>query len=200
MKIIGIMACAQNGVVGQAGAIPWNYPDERKHFRNIIGTSPIIMGRKTFETMPKSILQDRLSIIFSRTPHLPSTTPLPSSSLLPSSRRRPGPSTATIPPKGWHSIKDNPFGGSLVVLGPGLRRDDGSMWCDGMGGENAFMIGGAELANFFLEQKLLSEFNLTKLHRSYPGDAVLNIKAFDNWKTSLISETADYSIYKLWLT
>jgi len=52
---------------------------------------------------------------------------------LPSSRRRPGPSTTKIPPKGWYSIKDDPFGESLVVLGPGLRRDDGSVVDGGIG-------------------------------------------------------------------
>jgi len=43
----------------------------------------------------------------------------------PSSRRRPGPSPTKIPPIGWHPIKEDPYGESLVVLGPGLRRDDG---------------------------------------------------------------------------
>ncbi len=43
----------------------------------------------------------------------------------PSSRRRPGPSTTNDPPKGSSFIKYHPLGGVSVVLGPGLRRDDG---------------------------------------------------------------------------
>jgi tRNA dimethylallyltransferase len=51
-------------------------------------------------------------------------------SLLPSSRRRPGPSTAKIPPKGRQFINEDHSVGSLVVLGPGIRRDDGVIGSD----------------------------------------------------------------------
>ena len=64
--IIGVMASAANGVVGNKNSIPWYYPDEFQHFRNIIGNDPIILGRKTFELIPESILKNRTVIVFSR--------------------------------------------------------------------------------------------------------------------------------------
>ena len=66
MRIIGLMACAANGVIGKNGKLPWNYPDEYKHFLDTIGQSPIIVGRKSFEDCPDSLLQNRKVIIFSR--------------------------------------------------------------------------------------------------------------------------------------
>ncbi len=84
--------------------------DAKKNLKKCGG----MLAAKPFEHQPGSALQIHLNFI-----------PPRAVSPLPSSRRRPGPSTATIPPKGWHSTKDDPFGGSLIGLGPGLRRDDG---------------------------------------------------------------------------
>ena len=60
-----------------------------------------------------------------------------------------------------------------------------------------FMIGGAQLANYFLENNLILEFILTKFKRSYIGDAFLNIKTFDHWKGKVINKMSDYDVYKL---
>ncbi|TVS92823.1 dihydrofolate reductase [Wolbachia pipientis] len=63
MKIIGIMAVDPNGVIGINDDLPWHYPSEFKHFCQVTDKQVIVMGRKTFETVPQSILKP---IVFSR--------------------------------------------------------------------------------------------------------------------------------------
>lgn len=66
MIISLIVAIAKNGVIGKAnGQMPWHVKDEFKHFKNTTLGFPIIMGRKTFETLGKP-LKGRLNIVVSR--------------------------------------------------------------------------------------------------------------------------------------
>ncbi len=63
MKIIIISAVAKNGVIGRSnGEMPWHVKEEFQHFKNTTFGFPIIMGRKTFETLGKP-LKGRLNII-----------------------------------------------------------------------------------------------------------------------------------------
>jgi dihydrofolate reductase len=65
IKII-IVAIAKNGVIGKAnGEMSWHVKEEFQHFKNTTLGFPIIMGRKTFETLGKP-LKGRLNIIVSR--------------------------------------------------------------------------------------------------------------------------------------
>ena len=155
-KIVGVMACDRNGVVGNEGGLPWNYPDEFQHFRDTIGSHPIVLGRKSFDLLPKSISEDRSNIVFSR------------------------------------QKKKSAHGGIFVSSLEEFFALDVLKKT-----EKIFMIGGAQLANFFLEKNLITEFILTKFDRAYAGDAVLNIKTFNSWKNKVIKKTSDYTIYKL---
>jgi dihydrofolate reductase len=61
-----IVAVAQNGVIGKAnGEMPWHVKEEFKHFKDTTFGFPVIMGRKTFETLGKP-LKGRLNIIITR--------------------------------------------------------------------------------------------------------------------------------------
>ena len=63
MRIIIISAIAQNGVIGKSsGEMPWHVKEEFQHFKNTTLGFPIIMGRKTFETLGKP-LKERENII-----------------------------------------------------------------------------------------------------------------------------------------
>jgi len=46
-----IAAIASNGVIGQAGHLPWDLPGDRRHFRERTWGKPMLMGRKTFESI-----------------------------------------------------------------------------------------------------------------------------------------------------
>ena len=63
-KVI-IAAVSQNGIIGSSGKIPWHSKEEFKHFKSTTLGYPVIMGRKTFESMGKP-LKERLNIIITR--------------------------------------------------------------------------------------------------------------------------------------
>mgnify|MGYP002476521104 CR=1 FL=1 len=66
MIISIIVAIAKNGVIGKAkGEMSWHVKEEFQHFKNTTFGFPIIMGRKTFETLGKP-LKGRLNIIVTR--------------------------------------------------------------------------------------------------------------------------------------
>lgn len=60
-----IAAVAENGVIGAGGAIPWRLPTDFAHFRRTTMGKPVIMGRKTFESIGKP-LAGRTNIIVTR--------------------------------------------------------------------------------------------------------------------------------------
>lgn len=66
MKIIGLMACDPNGLIGKGGHLPWHYPEELEHFRAVTHRKTLIMGRKTFDGLPNTLLSDRHCIVFSK--------------------------------------------------------------------------------------------------------------------------------------
>jgi dihydrofolate reductase len=47
-----VVAWDQNGVIGRDGALPWRLPDDMKRFREITMGHPVLMGRKTYESLP----------------------------------------------------------------------------------------------------------------------------------------------------
>ena len=66
MKIIIISAIAQNGVIGRSnGEMPWHEKEEFQHFKQTTIGFPILMGRKTFETLGKP-LKGRENIVITR--------------------------------------------------------------------------------------------------------------------------------------
>lgn len=66
MKKIIIVAIAENNVIGKAnGEMPWHVKEEFKHFKDTTFGYPVIMGRKTFETLGKP-LKGRLNIVITR--------------------------------------------------------------------------------------------------------------------------------------
>ncbi len=46
---------ADNGVIGQAGALPWHLPDDLRHFKSVTLGKPVLMGRRTFESIGKPL-------------------------------------------------------------------------------------------------------------------------------------------------
>lgn len=66
--IILIAAVAENGVIGRAGGLPWRLKSDMQHFRKLTLGRPVVMGRKTFESIGKP-LKDRTNIVISRDPN-----------------------------------------------------------------------------------------------------------------------------------
>ncbi len=61
-----IAAVARNGVIGRNGQLPWHLPDDLKHFKQLTMGHPILMGRRTFESIGKP-LPGRRNIVISST-------------------------------------------------------------------------------------------------------------------------------------
>lgn len=74
MQKIIVVAVAQNGVIGKEGSIPWHSREDMQYFKSLTMGSPIIMGRKTFESLGKP-LKGRLNIVISRHESLKETFP-----------------------------------------------------------------------------------------------------------------------------
>ena len=67
MTISMIAAVAANGVIGADGDMPWRLSTDMKRFRALTMGHPVVMGRKTFETLRKP-LAGRTNIVVSRNP------------------------------------------------------------------------------------------------------------------------------------
>ena len=65
MKIVLVAAVAENGVIGANGGMPWRLKSDLAHFRALTIGKPVIMGRKTFESIGKP-LKDRTNIVITR--------------------------------------------------------------------------------------------------------------------------------------
>ena len=61
-EIVLVVARADNRVIGRDGALPWHLPDDLKRFRALTMGKPIVMGRRTFESLPR-LLPGRRHIV-----------------------------------------------------------------------------------------------------------------------------------------
>ena len=66
VKLCLIVARAQNGVIGRDNDLPWRLSDDLKHFKRTTKGCPVIMGRKTWESLPRQPLPGRDNIVLSR--------------------------------------------------------------------------------------------------------------------------------------
>jgi dihydrofolate reductase len=64
-EIVLIVARGDNGVIGNKGTLPWHIPEDLKHFKKLTVGKPMIMGRKTFESLP-GLLPGRRHIVITR--------------------------------------------------------------------------------------------------------------------------------------
>ena len=67
MRVSLVAAVADNGVIGKAGDMPWRLSSDMKNFRRITMGKPVIMGRKTWDGLPRA-LDGRANIVISRNP------------------------------------------------------------------------------------------------------------------------------------
>ena len=66
-RVYLVAAVAANGIIGAGGKLPWHIPEELKHFKKLTLGHPIIMGRRTWESL-KGPLPGRENIVVTRTP------------------------------------------------------------------------------------------------------------------------------------
>lgn len=67
MKINAIVAIGESNQIALDNKLPWHYPEDLKHFKEKVKDKTIILGRKTYESMPKSFFKTVTPIIISST-------------------------------------------------------------------------------------------------------------------------------------
>lgn len=65
IKLVLVAAVANNGVIGRGNALPWRLKSDLKHFRQLTLGKPVLMGRRTFESIGRP-LPGRTNIVVSR--------------------------------------------------------------------------------------------------------------------------------------
>lgn len=75
VKLVLIVAVADNGVIGAEGEVPWHYPADLHHFKETTTGHPVIVGRRTYDSIVADLggpLPDRTTVVLSRgDPDLP---------------------------------------------------------------------------------------------------------------------------------
>ncbi len=61
-----VYAQSRNGIIGADGGLPWRLPSDLKRFKEMTLGKPIVMGRKTWEGLPRKPLPGRVNIVVTR--------------------------------------------------------------------------------------------------------------------------------------
>jgi dihydrofolate reductase len=65
-EIVLVVAIADNGVIGKGGGIPWHISEDLKRFKALTLGHTIVMGRKTWDTLPRKPLPGRVNVVVTR--------------------------------------------------------------------------------------------------------------------------------------
>lgn len=95
MRICLIVAMARNRVIGRDNALPWHLPEDLRHFRQLTLGKPVVMGRRTFESIGRP-LPGRTNIVISASPGF-------------------------VPPQGVHRVQDL---AAAIALAEGIAGRD----------------------------------------------------------------------------
>src|SRR4051812_42510558 len=68
-RIAFVVAVARNGVIGRDGSLPWKISADLKKFKAVTTGKPVVMGRKTWESLPRRPLPGRDNIVLTRQVH-----------------------------------------------------------------------------------------------------------------------------------
>jgi dihydrofolate reductase len=72
MTIISlVVAASRNGIIGKDGGLPWHISSDLKLFKQITMGKPVVMGRKTWDSLPRKPLPGRQNIVISRKLDIP---------------------------------------------------------------------------------------------------------------------------------
>lgn len=66
-RLVAVVAMAENGLIGRDNRLPWRLSGDLRHFKSITIGKPVLMGRRTFESLGRP-LPDRTNIVITRDP------------------------------------------------------------------------------------------------------------------------------------
>jgi dihydrofolate reductase len=65
-EIVLVVAAAENGVIGIDGKIPWHISEDLKRFKAMTIGKTVVMGRKTWDSLPRKPLPGRINVVVTR--------------------------------------------------------------------------------------------------------------------------------------
>jgi dihydrofolate reductase len=70
VKVVLVAAVGRGGVIGRDGDLPWRLPEDMAHFREVTIGEPVVMGRKTWDSLPVRFrpLPGRRNVVVTRNP------------------------------------------------------------------------------------------------------------------------------------
>jgi dihydrofolate reductase len=167
MKIYQIVAMSENHVIGQDGGIPWNIPRDMKRFKEITMGHPVIMGRKTFDSLP-SPLSRRLNIVLTSQDELEKDE----FKIFKSDNIKSGGANARI------------------TLSSGIT--DAINVCGEKNFDEVFVIGGESVYNETLP--ISDEVRMTIVHEEYEGDTFYpDLDENEDWEANWIEPHDGFS-------
>jgi dihydrofolate reductase len=152
-SLILIAAVARNGVIGRGNALVWRDPVDAKHFRAQTMGSPVVMGRKTWDSLPAKFkpLPGRLNLVVTRDPTWHAEGAGRASSLADALAQ------AKAGPLAGSPLNSTPEAPSFAA--PGAHP---------LTAPRTYIIGGAQL--YALALPLADELMLTEIDRDIDGD------------------------------
>ncbi len=167
VRVSLVVAMADNGVIGRGGDLPWHLPDDLKHFKAVTLGKPVLMGRRTFESIGRA-LPGRRNLVMSRAGRLRAAS-VPGSA--PGSA--PGSTDAAAEAEYVGSVEE---ARTLVARGAAGTGDPAEL-C---------VIGGAQV--YALALPLATRIYLTRVHAAVEGDVYFpsaggqGFGMFDGWQ------------------
>jgi len=152
VRVSLVVAVAENRVIGRDGELPWHLPDDLRHFKRVTLGHPVIMGRKTFESILGSLgrpLPKRRNLVVTRDPEY----------------RHEGPGARRV--KVVHSLEE-------AFEAAGEEADEEEVE------EEVFVVGGAEI--FARALPRAHRLHLTVVHAEPEGDVHLPELDLESWR------------------
>ena len=162
-KIIAIVACDENYGIGFQGDIPWRneenlqYIKDQQFFKDITYGKTVIMGRKTMESLPNHVLRHRCNIVLTK-----------QGIEIPTARKRYGENY----PLTYGPLKHKDI--HFAFLFATYYFSDYS--------SEIFIIGGEQIYELALKEKMVDEVLLTRMPGTYKCDTFFPAKYIENWK------------------
>lgn len=145
-----IVAADPNGVIGKGNAIPWHIPADLKLFKKRTLGGSIIMGRKTWESLPRKPLVGRINFVISRGDGEPTR----------------------------HTCLEESLAGPLWFKSLDAALREAQLFKDEEGRvREVFIIGGEQIYQLALEMGVVDQIILSRLHQTYEGDRHFHMPA-----------------------
>jgi len=174
MGLKAIVAYTEKGrVIGNGNEIPWYLPEDFKHFKRTTLDGTIIMGRKTWESLPKTFLPKRKNIVLSS-----NCIELQNKIYTEKDKWTP-----EFGPVFWPNLA-HAFA-HVNNLVPEQKKYS----------ENIWIIGGEQLYRHCLERNLLEEVVATEVKKEYNGDKFFP-ELEGNWDSEVEFENDDFKIVR----